>query len=450
MKKTIFKAALALVATCLSSNALMADSVLKLTTGEPTNYFANIAANWDWNNAFDIKVNGGTGQKNILNWSIPYGLILQKDGGNVGIGTTTPYAKLDVTGNIYLTKHASTNMSDASERGEFFIGSKSGNTGDGFAGMKIAVIGGTAGCGNGARIYFRTWGCEISSSRDIMTLNEWGNVGIGTSIPAKTLDVAGKLFLFSGRNGNPTLKFNNTGMDMARIGGTAASGIGIWGTANVETDNTPTMLVKGSNVGIGNTAPQCALTVGTDNASTTSLQLDVKGSAHFNNDLGTTTATMTKVSINTDTYVPGCALTVAGPTYIGDWNTIESSTVNADYIGTYNLWVDKGVVSPDFVLSDVSEWADDVFEPEYNLPTLKEVEQYVSENGHLHGVPSAKEVKENGYSVAKLNTTLLRKVEELTVYAIAMEKKASNLQQQLDELNELKNELKELKTSLQK
>lgn len=219
-------------------------------------------------------------------------------------------------------------------------------------------------------------------------------------------------------------------------------------TFDLYTSNT--VLGQLGNVGIGNETPHCRLDVGTDNATSTSTLLHVHGSAHFNNDLGTTAATMTKVSINTDTNVPGCALTVAGPTYIGDWSTIEHSTVNADYIGTYNLWVDKGVVSPDFVLSDVSEWADDVFEPEYNLPTLKEVEQYVSENGHLHGVPSAKEVKENGYSVAKLNTTLLRKVEELTVYAIAMEKKASNLQQQLDELNELKNELKELKTSLQK
>jgi hypothetical protein len=219
---------------------------------------------------------------------------------------------------------------------------------------------------------------------------------------------------------------------------------------NNENIQTPVLtILSNSTVGIGNSNPNALLTVGADNASSTALKLDVHGSAHFNNDAGTTDATMTSVTINTDVNVTGCALTVAGPTYIGDWRTIEANKVKTSYINTYNLWVDKGIVSPDFIMTAVTGWADDVFTPGYKLPELKEVEQYIAENGHLSGIPSTAEVKEKGYSVGTLNRNLLRKVEELTLYAIGIEKKTDDLQQQVDEMNgQLKAELEQLKAGM--
>jgi hypothetical protein len=226
--------------------------------------------------------------------------------------------------------------------------------------------------------------------------------------------------------------------------------IRFWNLVSYDLASPAVTILSTGNVGIGNTSPNTLLTVGADNATATATLLDVHGSAHFNNDLGTSDATMTSVTINTDTVVKGCALTVAGPTYIGDWRTIEANRVNSDYINTYNLWVDKGVVSPDFVMNDVCDWADDVFTPGYKLPELKEVERHIAENGHLSGIPSTAEVKEKGYSTGALDRNLLRKVEELTMYTIAMEKKADKLQQQLNELQALKAELKELKVKMKK
>ena len=53
---------------------------------------------------------------------------------------------------------------------------------------------------------------------------------------------------------------------------------------------------------------------------------------------------------------------------------------------------------------------------------LKEVEKYYTTNKHLPGIPSETEVKEKGYDVNEMNTILLKKIEELTLYVVNLEK----------------------------
>jgi hypothetical protein len=66
---------------------------------------------------------------------------------------------------------------------------------------------------------------------------------------------------------------------------------------------------------------------------------------------------------------------------------------------------------------------DYVFEPNYKLKTLYEVEEYISKNKHLEGIPSAKEVQQKGYvDIGDLELKLLEKTEELTLYAIQLRK----------------------------
>ena len=67
--------------------------------------------------------------------------------------------------------------------------------------------------------------------------------------------------------------------------------------------------------------------------------------------------------------------------------------------------------------------ADYVFDEDYKLKTLSEVETYIQENGHLPDIPSAEEMQTNGMAVGELNTKLLEKIEELTLYVIELKKK---------------------------
>lgn len=70
---------------------------------------------------------------------------------------------------------------------------------------------------------------------------------------------------------------------------------------------------------------------------------------------------------------------------------------------------------------------DYVFANDYKLKTLPEVEAYIKENNHLPEIPSAKEIEKNGLMLAEMNMTLLKKIEEMTLYIIEQEKKL-NLQ----------------------
>jgi hypothetical protein len=72
-------------------------------------------------------------------------------------------------------------------------------------------------------------------------------------------------------------------------------------------------------------------------------------------------------------------------------------------------------------------WSDFVFEKEYQLPTLKEVEKHIKQKGHLKDIPSAKEVAKNGVLLGEMNSKLLLKIEELTLYAIKQQKEIEKL-----------------------
>jgi hypothetical protein len=80
-----------------------------------------------------------------------------------------------------------------------------------------------------------------------------------------------------------------------------------------------------------------------------------------------------------------------------------------------------------------NQWSDKVFENDYKLLSLNEVENYIYENKHLPNVPSAIEVVKNGVSVDEMLSKLLEKVEELTLYAIQQQKEIEKLKSKLKE-----------------
>ncbi|GAA0548825.1 hypothetical protein GCM10009415_33740 [Chitinophaga japonensis] len=89
--------------------------------------------------------------------------------------------------------------------------------------------------------------------------------------------------------------------------------------------------------------------------------------------------------------------------------------------GEYKLAV-EGTIGARKMKVTQAAWADFVFRPDYKLPTLQEVEQFVNEHQHLPDVPSEKEVAENGLDLGEMNKKLLQKVEELTLYLIQQQK----------------------------
>jgi hypothetical protein len=107
-----------------------------------------------------------------------------------------------------------------------------------------------------------------------------------------------------------------------------------------------------------------------------------------------------------------------GTTYnVGDYRNIG-----------YKLAVNGGIICEEVkVITDVPD-ADYVFDPEYDLRTITELENFVVQNKHLPNIPSAEQFKKDGYSIGEMDEMLLRKVEELTLYVIELEKKYKYLE----------------------
>lgn len=94
----------------------------------------------------------------------------------------------------------------------------------------------------------------------------------------------------------------------------------------------------------------------------------------------------------------------------------------------FRVW-GNGKVEARSVEIKVVSWCDYVFRDDYKLLPLTELEKFIEENGNLPEIPKEEEVKKNGINLGEMNTLLLKKVEELTLYLIEQENRIKELEQ---------------------
>ena len=80
--------------------------------------------------------------------------------------------------------------------------------------------------------------------------------------------------------------------------------------------------------------------------------------------------------------------------------------------------------------------ADFVFDTNYRLRPLSEVQSFIAENKHLPEIQFAKDMQQNGVSVNELQFQLLQKIEELTLYIIEQDQQIKDLQQKVEQLQQ--------------
>ena len=174
--------------------------------------------------------------------------------GNVGIGTTAPAYTLDVTGSFRLN---STGLQN------FVIGSTSGTANhstylvSSHGNLEIGIAAAAASFNNSSI----AGDVVIRSSKNLMLqsgelspnlyIATSGNIGIGTTAPAYTLDVNGTL---EASNSNGLILFASSGN--VGIGTTApAYTLDVNGTLEASNSNGLILFASSGNVGIGTTAP---------------------------------------------------------------------------------------------------------------------------------------------------------------------------------------------------
>lgn len=181
------------------------------------------------------------------------------------------------------------------------------------------------------------------------------------------------------------------------------------------------------------------------------------GSITANNNLTATNATLTNATISNAIVTDLTASTINTGTLVS--NALSSGTINAGghsrlgrlsigtfkpnltwpkmpngTFATYELSVDGTIVSKKAIVQ-ITNWADKVFDKNYKLMSLGEIESYVTKNKHLPEIPSEQEVIENGVDVGEMNKLLLQKVEELTLHLIAQEKKIAKLESKFQSIS---------------
>ena len=173
------------------------------------------------------------------------------------------------------------------------------------------------------------------------------------------------------------------------------------------------LLSNNGNVGIGNTNPQA--------------KLDVNGSlkAKSANIIGALSAQSANIS---------GAITAGGTLSAQTANV--SGAITANTLNSQSAKISGRVCAQEVIvsLSGSPCWPDFVFDNNYNLLSLNEVEQYIKQNNRLPNIPSAQEVTENGIDLGEMQSKLLQKVEEMTLYILQQDKKITDLQNQINEL----------------
>ncbi|MCY7358723.1 MAG: hypothetical protein LH609_14950 [Rudanella sp.] len=159
--------------------------------------------------------------------------------------------------------------------------------------------------------------------------------------------------------------------------------------------------------------------------------------------LGDPTNTSLNVGIGTDS--PQFPLDVRGIINLRNRGTIKFSHLtnpnlrngSTDQFLTVDEQGETVLARYRLSIQNPNQWSDKVFTQTYQLRPLASVAAYVEQHGHLPGVPSAAEVVREGVDIAKLNATLLEKIEELTLYSIQLEKANQKQQADIDELKRL-------------
>jgi hypothetical protein len=103
---------------------------------------------------------------------------------------------------------------------------------------------------------------------------------------------------------------------------------------------------------------------------------------------------------------------------------------------------DDGLLRAREIKVDQDNWPDYVFEKDYSILSLEQISKYILKHKHLPGVPSATQIKTEGLSLGKMQTILMQKVEELTLYTITQNTQIKDLEKNITQIEKENNQLK--------
>jgi len=363
--------------------------------------------------------------------------------GNVGIGTTNPEARLQITGgdDASLASGGYLVLGPVEDRNivmddNDIIARRSGEN----SVLYLQPEGGPVAIGTRSTTIPLSVGLTVD-----------GNVGVGTTDPQTRLQItgggdanlAGGGYLTMGSAGGRNMVMDNneilarddgsvSTLHLQAEGGLVAIGVNGVTDANLNGGGSLTLgSVGGTNIVLDNNE---IMARNNGNTSTLHFQADGGSVRIGGNDGGALLIgadTGNRIGINQEQIIAtedGDTATLYLNPVLGGQVAI-GPLLNVAVPSDVSLAVQGKILSEEVEVQLVDDWPDYVFDDNYPLMSLNEVERSIKQNRHLPDVPSADEVQASGIALGEMQGLLLRKIEELTLYVI-------DLQKQLDRQGE--------------
>ena len=328
-----------------------------------------------------------------------------KDGA-VGIGTFFPDYDLEVQGSIFSRQLTLFNQDqyDGSIDGWVLRSDANGNA---------------------------SWTNPTSLSDDDWTMSDTnifrlqGRVGLGTSKPLAQLDLA-DIYPAGGMN----LKIGNdtylSDVDLSHT-------LGILGTNDPERGSimlgTKGPLLNGNdhNLGIGTQEPVTTLEVNRNISDGGNVGISIGNGTSFRWFMGMNN----DGKYITDLLIGNHEALSKNPSGFLVIKQDGNVGIGTNDTHSYKLAVNGAILTEEVTVNLSENWPDYVFEEQYDLLSLDRLENYIRNHGHLPDVPDAGEINENGLNLGKMESVLLKKVEELTLYIIDQENRLSAVESKI-------------------
>jgi hypothetical protein len=397
--------------------------------------------------------------------------------GRAGIYTTAPAASLQVKGSARIGTLANYLSVDSATGNLSFAGT---------AGYKVVnnTFAFASASAPAAGLFFNAVNLryEFRSTTGISAFNIGadanGRVGIGSASPTERFTVvdaandkqfSGIMGVYAnnltqgvgigyagikaiGSNPNQDLSINakNAGNITLQVNGTTGNvGIGTLTPGNK-------LSVSGNadftgNVGIGNAIPNAPLQFGNGVANRKIVMYQGNNNDHQFYGFGVNNLTLRyQVDTTAADHVFYSALNASSSKELlrikGNGNiTIGTPTPATGYM----LTVAGKVICTELKVQ-LQPFPDYVFDKNYKLPTLAEVQDHINTYHRLPGMPAAAEIESNGMEVGKMQGKVVEKVEEATLYILQLNKENQQLKQQLETIMQTLTALKAQVDALKK